>query len=291
MAAASGIELILSEERNPMKTTSYGTGELILDALNKGCDSIIIGIGGSSTNDGGVGMAMALGYNFLNKEGIKLGYGGQVLSDIYSIDSQYVDKRLQDIKIKVACDVKNTLCGKYGASAVYGPQKGASQEMILNLDEGLQNLAEKIKALLDVDVLTLEGGGAAGGLGAGLVAFIGAELVGGFDLIANLVGLEEDIKTSDIVISAEGAIDFQTQYGKTPSGVASIAKKYNKPVFVFAGSVNDDAAKINPNLIDAIVPISRRPVNLNDAIKNTEKWLIQSAKELAIAIKTGINLT
>lgn len=291
MAAASGIELITSNERNPMLTTSYGTGELIIDAINKGCTSIIVGIGGSATNDGGLGMAQALGYKFRDATGTEVEYGGKALKKVATIDSNNCDKRLQNIDIKVACDVKNTLCGPQGASAVYGPQKGADEQMVKTLDDGLNNLANCISSDLNISVIDIEGGGAAGGLGVGLIAFAGAKLKSGFSLIADIVNLEDKILNADVVISAEGAIDFQTQFGKTPAGVASLAKKYSKPVFVFAGTAQEDASKISTDIIDAIIPITRRPVNLSKAIEYTENWLQQSAKELAIAIKTGINLT
>lgn len=290
MAAASGIELILATERNPMKTTTFGTGELIKAALNKGCTTIIIGVGGSATNDGGVGMAMALGALFLDSNGIAIPLGGKGLNSIARIDLQDIDPRLKDVDIKVACDVKNKLCGTEGASAVYGPQKGATPDMVKILDQGLENLTNCIYKSLNSNVLNLEGGGAAGGLGAGLVAFTQAKLLPGFYLIADIVNLEQEIKESDFVISAEGAIDFQTQFGKTPAGVAAMAKKYNKPVFVFTGNASEDASQIDSTLIDAIIPITRRPISLDEAIELAPIWLNQSAKELARVIKSTIQI-
>ncbi len=291
MAAASGIELITDKERDPLKTTTYGTGELIKEALNAGCTDIIIGIGGSATNDGGVGLAMALGTKFITSKGELFEYGGESLIALTDIIISGIDERLANTNIMVACDVKNTICGNKGASAVFSPQKGATKEMVVELDAGLANLAKLVKNKLGKDIEHIEGGGAAGGLGAGLVAFTGANLVGGFSLIANLLNLDEEIRTADIVITAEGAIDFQTMYGKTPAGVAKIANKHKKPVFVFAGSALEDASKIDKSIITSIIPITRRPVELSEALKMAPKWLTQSAIEFCLTIKTGINLT
>ncbi len=291
MAAASGIELITNDERNPLKTTSYGTGELIRAALNAGCTEITIGIGGSATNDGGIGMAMALGAEFRTSKGKLVNPNGESLMALTDISISGIDKRLKHTSIKVACDVKNILCGSKGAAAVYGPQKGATKEMIVELDAGLTNLAKLVNNKLKIDIDNIKGGGAAGGLGAGLVAFANAKLVGGFDLIAKTLNIEKSIKESDIIITAEGAIDFQTLFGKTPAGVANLANKYKKPIFVFAGAAQDDASKIDNSLITSIVPITRRPIKLPDAIKMAPKWLTQSAIELCNTLKAGINLT
>lgn len=289
MAAASGIEAIKKEERNPLLTTTFGTGELIKEALDLGCNHIIVGLGGSATNDGGTGMARALGAKFLNGNNHDVDLGGGSIDQIVSIDLSSMDKRLKDTKIQIACDVKNPLYGPEGASAVYGPQKGATPEMVQTLDSNLRHLANCLTKI-GIDVTSLEGGGAAGGLGAGLFAFTKGTLERGFKIIAETLNLDSQIKQSDIIITAEGAVDFQTLFGKTPAGVASIAKKYKKPVFVFAGNALDDIEGLNTIGITSLVPITRKPILLEDALKNADNWLKISAIELCNTLKAGINL-
>ncbi|WP_213950583.1 glycerate kinase [Tepidanaerobacter syntrophicus] len=273
MAAASGLNFLKEEERNPLKTTSYGTGQLIKAALDMGCENIIIGIGGSATNDGGVGMAQAIGVEFLDKEGKQIGFGGGELSKIYKIDISNLDGRVKNAKFTIASDVKNPLCGPEGASAIYGPQKGATPEMIEILDKNLDHLAKIIKRDLGKDIKDLPGAGAAGGLGAALMAFLGAEFRLGIDLIIELVKLEDKMAESDIVVTGEGMTDYQTLYGKVPLGIARVAKKHNKPVICISGSLGEGYEELYYNGIEALFSIVNRPMSLEEAVKRGEGLL------------------
>jgi glycerate kinase len=237
MASASGYVLVPQERRNPLETTTYGTGELIKKALEMGSKKIIVGIGGSATNDGGLGMAQALGYEFLGKDGNILGFGGKQLEELAGIRTDNLNRLLSKAVIEVACDVDNPLYGKKGAAHVYGPQKGADTKMVERLDKGLVNFARVVKEELGKDVASIPGSGAAGGLGAGLVAFAGAELKPGTDIVIDVTGLEKKIKDADLVISGEGAMDEQTYYGKSAYGVARLASKYGIPIITINGSV------------------------------------------------------
>ncbi|OBR95515.1 glycerate 2-kinase [Clostridium ragsdalei P11] len=267
MASASGIGLVPKEKRNPLITTTYGTGQLIRDCLNHNIRKLLVGIGGSSTNDGGVGAIQALGGKFMNRDGKEIGFGGGELGKIEKIDLTNFDVRLKDVKLEVACDVTNPLCGKEGASNVFGPQKGATSEMIKVLDDNLRHYAKIIKEQINVDVLNIPGAGAAGGLGAGLMVFLKGELKNGIDIVIEYSKLEEKIKQADIVFTGEGSIDFQTQYGKTPIGVAMIAKKYNKPVVALAGSVENGIDVLYEKGIDSIFSIVRGVTTLDCALK------------------------
>lgn len=291
MAAASGIELIALEERNPMKSSTFGTGELIKKAIDIGCTEIIIGIGGSATNDGGMGMAVSLGVKFIDQNNEELKPEGRNLSSINSIDFKNFDHRIKHTKITIASDVTNPLCGENGATKVFGKQKGATTEMLDTLEKGLLHFGNKINEIYSEDIFNIKGGGAAGGLGAGLVAFTGAVLKPGFSVIAELLNIEHEIKNSDIIITAEGRIDFQTLFGKAPAAIGNIAKKYNKPFFIFAGAATEDASTFDKNMINAIIPISRRPVSLEEAIQFAPEWLKQAATELGFTLKTGLYLT
>ena len=237
MSAASGLTLIKPEQRNPLLTTTYGTGQLILSALNDGCRRLIIGIGGSATNDGGAGMAQALGALLKKTDGTSISAGGQGLAELSDIDIRNLDCRLGETEIIVACDVDNPLTGPRGASYVYGPQKGATLEMMEVLDESLARYAEIIKICLGKDIDNLPGAGAAGGLGAGLMAFVNAQLESGIDIVTNTVKLVEQLKGVDLVVTGEGYLDQQTIHGKTPVGVARIAQKQNIPVIAVAGGI------------------------------------------------------
>jgi glycerate kinase len=281
MAAASGIEKLTARERNPMLTTSYGTGLLIKAALNLNCKQIIIGMGGSATNDGGVGMAQALGVKFYDSKDKELALGGGNLHLLHRIDMSELDKRILNTKIRGASDVVNPLCGSQGASFVYGPQKGATQSMCKVLDKNLYHLALKIKDYLNLDVLTLPGGGAAGGLGAGIVSFLGAKLESGFSVLSELLHLSDAVKQADVLITAEGSFDNQTNFGKTPIGIATLALKFNKPVFVLAGNVAEQVDVDNLPGISAVVPITKRPVNLETAIQNAPLWLADASEMLS----------
>jgi len=267
MAAASGLNLIKPEERNPLKTTTYGTGQLIKAALDKGCSKIIIGIGGSATNDGGVGMAQALGIKFLNKKGKEIGFGGGELSKIEKIDISELDSRVKITQFTIASDVKNLLYGPNGASIVYGPQKGATPEMIDILDRNLMHLSEVFKKELGKNISQIPGSGAAGGLGAALIAFLDADIRSGVDIIMELTDFQKKIKDADLIITGEGSTDFQTMFGKVPFGVARIAKKYGKPVICISGCLGEGYEKLYDVGITALFSIINKPMTLEDAME------------------------
>ena len=275
MASASGIHLVDSEKRNPLITTTFGTGQLIKACLDKGVKKLLIGIGGSATNDGGAGFIQALGGRLLDENGDDLSYGGGALAKLHTIDLSNLDERLKYVSVEVACDVNNPLCGKEGASYVFGPQKGATREMIEILDQNLSHYAEVIKEQLGKDVISKAGAGAAGGLGAGLMAFLDVKLKSGIEMVIEYANLEEKVRDADMVWTGEGSIDFQTQYGKTPLGVAMIAKKYNKPVIALAGRVGNDIDVLYDKGIDAIVGIMRGVTSIEEALvkgpENVEK--------------------
>ena len=235
MAKASGLELLTPEERNPLKTSTFGTGEMIRDALDRGCRDFIIGIGGSATNDGGTGMLQALGIKFLDDEGKEIQARGEMLSEIEAMYTTNLDARIKQSKIQVACDVTNPLLGENGASKVFARQKGADDQMIEILENGLIHFSEKTFELIGKDVSKVTGAGAAGGLGFGLMAYLGAELKSGFDIISEKVRLEEEIQKADLIITGEGKIDEQSRFGKVPWSVSQLGKKYNKPVICIAG--------------------------------------------------------
>jgi glycerate kinase len=267
MASASGLHLVPIEKRNPLITTTYGTGELIKACLDHGVRKILIGIGGSATNDGGVGAIQALGGKLLDNEGNELAFGGGELGKLARIDLSNFDTRLQGIIIEVACDVSNPLCGEKGASSVFGPQKGATPEIIKELDNNLKHYADIIKKQLEKDIINVPGSGAAGGLGAGLMAFLDGRLKKGIEMVMECAGLEEKIKSVDMVWTGEGSIDFQTQYGKTPLGVAAVAKKYNKPVIALAGKVGKNIEVLYGKGIDSIFCIMQGVTSLEEALK------------------------
>ena len=283
MSAASGLWLIPTEKRNPMETTTYGTGELIGKAMEIGCKKIIIGVGGSATNDGGMGMAQALGVKFYDKNSNLLGFGGKELIKINRIDMSDRNLLLKDTIIEVACDVGNPLFGKNGAAYIYAPQKGADEKMVQELDKGLLNFAEVIKKDLVLNVAELKGAGAAGGLGAGLVAFLNAKLKNGVDIVMEATGIENKMRDVDLVITGEGAFDRQTFFGKSPYGVAILAKKYKKPVITINSSVNvsrDEISERDKNLFSGNFSILNAAMNIENAIKNSKVLLKNITKEL-----------
>ncbi len=280
MAAASGLPLVPEEKRDPTKTTTYGTGELIKSALEHGVEEIIIGLGGSATTDAGVGMAQALGVSFLDEKGEEVGFGGRYLDKINEIRMDNIDNRVKDTKIRVACDVDNPLFGKDGAAYVYSPQKGADQEMVKVLDKKLRKFNEKVKERLNKDVNKIAGAGAAGGLGAGLVAFLNAELETGIDIILDTVEFEKRLKNVDLVITGEGRLDGQSIYGKTPIGVAKRAKNHNIPVIAIAGSLGPGAKKVLDKGIDAYFSIIDKPDNLKAVIKRSNELLESTAEQI-----------
>lgn len=266
MSAASGITLVSDDKRNPLNTTSYGVGELIADAIKRGCRSFIIGIGGSATNDGGIGMLQALEFDILNGDGKNVSFGAKGLEEIKTISAENVIPELSECSFSIACDVTNPLCGENGCSVVFGPQKGADEAMISNMDKWLSDYADLTKTIFPNADKNAKGAGAAGGLGFAFMTFLNGQLTGGIDLILRETRLEEYIKTADIVVTGEGRLDSQTVMGKAPSGVASIAKKYGKKVIAFSGCVTKDAHLCNDHGIDAYFPIVRGACSLEEAM-------------------------
>jgi glycerate kinase len=284
MAAASGLPLVPDDKRNPLITTTYGTGELIKYALEEGCKELIIGIGGSATNDGGAGMAQALGFKLLDEQGSDLGFGGGTLANLHSINGKPID---QIRRIQVACDVDNPLCGPRGASAVYGPQKGATAEMVEELDAALSHYADIIKKDLGKDVKDLPGAGAAGGLGAGLVAFLDAQLMQGVEIVIQATGLREKIRGASLVITGEGKLDSQTMNGKTPMGVLKAAKEKDIPTVAIGGTI-EDSVLLYENGFDGLMSITHRPMPLKYAIENAWSLVADAAERVARLIKIDL---
>lgn len=268
MAKASGLEIVEKKKRNPMITTTFGTGELIRDALDHNVKEIIIGLGGSSTNDGGSGMAQALGAKLLDQNNHQIPFGGGNLDKLDKIDISNLDSRLQDVKIILASDVTNPLIGKEGASRVFGLQKGATPEMVEKLENNLQHYAKIVKRDLNKDVASLSGAGAAGGLGAGLMAFTTCEMRQGVDIAIEVTKLEEKIRDADYVFTGEGGTDFQTKFGKTPYGVAKLGKKYHKPVISLAGYLGEGIDSLYSEGFTAIFGIIPGACDLSTALKN-----------------------
>lgn len=266
MASAAGITLVPDSEKNPLLATSYGVGEMINDAIQRGCRNFIIGIGGSVTNDGGIGMLKALGVRFLDENGKDAGEGGQALAKVARIDVSGMNPLLKECHIQVACDVNNPLCGKNGSTYVYGPQKGVTEDMKKTLDEAMAHFARVTSETLENDYMNTPGAGAAGGLGYAFLAYTGAALTPGIELILDAVGLEEELSGADVVVTGEGRLDFQTAMGKAPVGVARLAKKYNAKVIAFAGSVTKEATACNKEGIDAFFPILRGVCTLAEAM-------------------------
>lgn len=281
MAKANGIELLAEEKRNPLVTSTYGTGEMIQAALDQGVKTIIIGIGGSVTNDGGAGMAQALGVRFFDKDNRELLMGGAALATLSRIDTKDLDPRIKETEIIIASDVTNPLTGPKGASVVFGPQKGATPAMVEELDKALVHYAEVIEQDLGLEIKEQHGAGAAGGLGAGLLAFTGAKMQSGIELVIELTQLEEKIVQSDYVFTGEGGMDFQTKFGKTPYGVAKIAKKYNKPVLACAGYIGEQVEVLYEEGITAIFGILAKASSLDEALKSGEENLERTVENIA----------
>lgn len=267
MAMAAGIALVDNDKKNPLKATTYGVGEMIIDAVERGCRDFIIGIGGSATNDGGIGMLQALGYRFLDENGQDVGEGGQALSNVASIQRSGVYDKLKECQFRVACDVNNPLCGINGATYIYGPQKGVTDEMKESLDQGMAHFAKVTADTFGKDNSDTKGAGAAGGLGFAFLSYLNAQLVPGVNLILDAVELEEELKDADVVITGEGRLDYQTAMGKAPVGVAKLAKKYGAKVIAFAGSVTKEAEACHKAGIDAFFPIVRGVTTLEEAME------------------------
>ena len=270
MAAASGLGLVPLEKRNPLLATTYGTGELIRDALGKGCRKFIIGIGGSATNDGGVGMAQALGVKLLDASGMPVAFGGAALANLEHIDITTIDPRLAECDILLACDVDNPLCGPSGASCVYGPQKRATKDMVAQLDAALAHYADIIERDLDINIRDVPGAGAAGGLGAGLMVFLKARLLPGIEVVIQATGLVGRLEGADLVFTGEGRIDDQTACGKTPVGVARKAKEFGLPVIAIAGEIGDGYQAVYEQGIDAVFSIAPGPISFSQSIEMAE---------------------
>ncbi|HEN0912380.1 TPA: glycerate kinase [Streptococcus agalactiae] len=288
MAAAAGITLIATEERNPLHTTTYGVGEMIKDAISKGCRHFIIGIGGSATNDGGAGMLQALGYALLDKDNQEISLGAQGLADLKSISTDKVIEELKECDFKIACDVTNPLCGAQGCSSIFGLQKGADEDMITKMDTWLSNYATLATSVSEKADATIEGTGAAGGLGFAFLAFTNATLEPGIDIILSEINIEKAISEADLVVTGEGRLDGQTVMGKAPIGVAKLAKKYGKKVVAFSGSVTEDAILCNQHGIDAFFPIVRRLISLDEAMSKEVAY--KNMKETATQVFRLINL-
>ncbi|WP_159566625.1 glycerate kinase [Budvicia diplopodorum] len=281
MAAASGLHHVPMEQRNPLYTTSYGTGELVLAALGHGVERIILGIGGSATNDGGAGMMQALGVSFNDEQGLPLEVGGGALCRLAEIDLSALDSRLASVSITVACDVNNPLCGPSGASAIFGPQKGATPEMIKTLDAALFSYGSMIEKVTGNPVLNAAGAGAAGGMGAALLGLLNAELKPGIDIVIKALELDRLVEDADLVITGEGRIDSQSIHGKTPIGVARSAKRFNKPVIALAGGLTADHPVVHDHGLDAVFSVLTRVVTLPEALQDAEENLRVTARNIA----------
>lgn len=280
MAAASGLPLLKEKERDPLVTSTYGTGQLIKDALDAGCRNFLLGIGGSATNDGGVGMFQALGGRALDEKGEDLGWGGEELLRISRLDWKGLDPRIGESTFQVACDVENPLLGKRGATQVYGPQKGALPEQMEILEQALTRFAQVVEADLGKEIRELPGAGAAGGLGAGLMAFTGAVLRPGIQLVVEMTGLKEELQDAHLVITGEGRLDGQTLAGKVPVGVAQAAKEFGLPVIAVVGTLCQEGLAVYQAGIDAVLSIIDRPMSLEQALRDTHSMLIQTGETI-----------
>lgn len=289
MALASGLALLPENLQDPTLTTTFGTGELIKTGLDLGVTRINVGIGGSATNDGGIGMAQALGARFLDKDGRELPGIGASLASIVKIDLSGLDPRIADTTVEAVCDVDNPLYGPQGAAFVYGPQKGASPEQVKELDKGLKNLAEIIQNDLGMDVADMPGAGAAGGLGAGLHAFLGAKLCKGIDLIFELVGLPEKLSGADLVLTGEGQIDFQTVFGKAPGGVGIAARAQGIPCFAIAGSIGKELGDLHKTGINAVFSLCHGPMTLEESMKLSKENVTRVTEQAIRAFLAGRN--
>lgn len=291
IAQASGLPLVPAELRNPLNTTTYGVGEIIKAAIEKGCRNFIVGIGGSATNDCGVGMLQALGFEFYDENDNLVGLGGKVLNQIKRIKTDNKLKELDECNFKIACDVNNPLYGENGAAYIYGPQKGATEEIVKELDKGLKNFAEVVKKDLGKDIAHIEGAGAAGGLGFGFLGFLNSKLESGIKIILDEIKLEEVVKDADIVITGEGRLDNQTAMGKAPIGVAKLAKKHGAKVIAIAGCTTPDAVKCNEEGIDAYFSIVNKAMTIDEAMKkeNATQNMIETTIQIFNLIKAVKN--
>ena len=290
MARTSGLALLSLAERDPLNASTYGLGQAISEALDEGFRRFIVGIGGSATNDAGAGMAQALGANLLDSHGNTINFGGAALANLQTVDISNMDSRIKDSEFLVACDVSNPLTGAEGASAVYGPQKGATPEMVQSLDDALSNFASVVKKDLKKDVSEISGAGAAGGLGAGMMAFMGAELKAGVDIVLDTVNLRDKLSSVDLVITGEGGMDFQTVYNKAPIGVARIASEHNIPTIAIAGLLGSNFKIVHEHGILAATSIVNGPITLEEASERAFELISDSVEESLRFISVGMDL-
>lgn len=290
MASASGLALVPSSLRNPLKTSSYGTGEMIRNALNAGARRFILGIGGSATNDGGAGMLQALGVHLRDSDGHEIGPGGAELARLASIDISNLDPRLKGCVVDVACDVDNPLTGPTGASAIFGPQKGATPEMVKQLDDCLRHYAEIIARDLGRSVDKVPGSGAAGGMGAAMLGFLDGRLRPGSEIVTEAIGLDAALADADLVITGEGRIDSQSIRGKTPIGVARVAQARGVPVIGISGCLSPDAAVVHQHGIDAVFCAVRKPCTVEDALRDAAFNVRSAARNVAAALRIGMQM-
>ena len=287
MARTSGLALVRPDRCNPLIATTYGLGQAIGQALDAGFRKFIIGIGGSATNDAGAGMAQALGISLLDAGGRDLPFGGAALARLDRIDMERLDPRARQSQIQVACDVSNVLTGPEGASAIYGPQKGATPEMVAQLDEALLHFASVVKRDLGSDIKDVPGAGAGGGLGGGLIAFLHGELRAGVDIVLDTVALDDHLEGADLVITGEGCLDRQTLYNKAPIGVAERAKARNIPVIAISGSLGDGYGEIHNRGIDAAAAITRAPMSLDESFEQAEELVAATTEEALRFMRVG----
>ncbi len=288
MAACAGLPLVPEAQRDPRITTTYGVGELLLAAVERGRRHFILGIGGSATNDGGAGMAQALGASLLTEQGTAIAHGGAALTTLARISLEMLDPRLQGCTFEVACDVTNPLCGPTGASAVYGPQKGATPDMVRQLDTALDHYARIVERDLGQSVRDIPGAGAAGGLGAGLMAFLHATLRPGAQLVLEAVNLEKHMQMADLVITAEGQIDEQTAYGKSVGAVAALAKRYSLPVLALAGSLGNGYQKVYELGVDGIAVLPSGPVTLTYAMEHATTLATDATERMLRVLRVNL---
>ena len=285
MSAASGLHLVPMAQRNPLTTTSYGTGELIKAALDLDVKRIILGLGGSATNDAGAGMLQALGVRFLDERGQMIAWGGAALASVAQVDLSQLDARLAKVSIQVACDVDNPLCGERGASAVFAPQKGATPQQVMQLDHALAHFAAVVRSQLGLDIASHAGAGAAGGMGGGLMLLPHVQMQSGVQIVAEAVRLAERLRDADLVITGEGRMDGQSIHGKTPIGVARVAKQFDKPVIALVGSLGEGYEAVYAHGIDAVFPIIRQVGDLAGALKQAQGNLMSCAENVACLLK------
>ncbi len=290
MAAASGLALVPPDRRDPRVTTTYGTGQLAKAALDKGLRRIVIGLGGSATNDGGAGMAQALGAQFLDAEERSLPPGGAALADLDRIDLSGVDPRLQDAEVLVACDVDNPLCGPSGASTVYGPQKGASAQVVAELDRALARFAEVVRQATGRDIANQPGAGAAGGLGAGLLFLTHCEFRPGIDLVLETIDFPRLLQGADLVVTGEGCTDAQTARGKAPVGIAALAEKYQVPVVCISGALGAGSEEVLKKGVDALMSIPARPMTLEECLDSAATLVEEATARLFRCLKVGMGM-